>query len=228
MTVSSTARVLLVLTSHDDLGGIRKTGFYIDEAAEPWQVFTAAGYTVDFASVQGGVPPQDGRRIGDPVQDEFLNDPQVARLLAHTPALADVDAAGYDAVFYVGGHGTMWDFPTSPDVARVGREVYQSGGVVAAVCHGPAALLNLTLADGTHLVDGRRVTGFSNAEEEAVGLTEVVPFLLAEEMSARGATHVAAPNFTENVVVDGRLVTGQNPQSAAGAAREVVAVLAGR
>ncbi len=228
MTVPSAARVLLVLTSHDDLGGIRETGFYVDEAAEPWQVFTAAGYSVDLASVQGGVPPRDGRRIGDAVQDAFLNDPQMARLLAHTPALADVDATGYDAVFYVGGHGTMWDFPTSPDVARVGREVYQGGGVVAAVCHGPAALLNLTLADGTHLVDGRQVTGFTNAEEQAVGLAEVVPFLLADEMSARGATHLAAANFTANVVVDGRLVTGQNPQSAAGVAREVVAVLAGR
>lgn len=228
MTVPSAARVLLVLTSHADLGGIRETGFYIDEAAEPWQVFTTAGYTVDLASVQGGAPPQDGRRPGDPLQDDFLNDPQVAAALADTPALAEVDAAGYDAVFYVGGHGTMWDFPTALDVPRVGREVYQNGGVVAAVCHGPAALLNLTLADGTHLIDGRQVTGFTNAEEHAVGLAEVVPFLLADEMSARGATHLAAANFTENVVVDGRLVTGQNPQSAAGAAREVVAVLCGR
>ncbi len=228
MTVSSTARVLLVLTSHDDLGGVRSTGYYIDEAAEPWQVFTAAGHTVDLASVQGGVPPQDGRRPGDALQEEFLNDPRVAGALADTPALADVDGSHYDAVFYVGGHGTMWDFPSAPEVARIGREVYENGGVVAAVCHGPAALLNLTLSDGTHLVDGRRVTGFTNAEEQAVDLAEVVPFLLADELAARGATHVPAENFTENVVADGRLVTGQNPQSAAGVARRAVAVLAGR
>ncbi|MFT3971413.1 MAG: type 1 glutamine amidotransferase domain-containing protein [Micropruina sp.] len=228
MTVSSTARVLLVLTSHDDLGGVRSTGFYLDEAAEPWQVFTAAGYAVDLASVRGGVPPQDGRRPGDPLQEEFLDDPRVAGALADTLALADVDGGGYDAVFYVGGHGTMWDFPSAPDVARIGREVYENGGVVAAVCHGPAALLNLTLSDGTHLVEGRRVTGFSNAEEEAVGLVGVVPFLLADELNARGATHLPAENFTENVVDDGRLVTGQNPQSAAGVARRTVAVLADR
>lgn len=220
-----TKKVLLVLTSHDDLGGLRSTGYYINEAAHPWQVFSEAGYQVDFASIQGGVPPQDGRQEGDPEQEAFLNDLDVSRQLASTPALAEVDARSYDAVLYVGGHGSMWDFPGNEGVNRVGREVYENGGVVAAVCHGPAALVHITLTDGKHLVDGKRVAGFTNDEEAAAGLTDVVPFLLADELTSKGATHVPADSFTENVVVDGRLVTGQNPQSAIGVAREVVAVL---
>ena len=121
--------------------------------------------------------------------------------------------------FAYAGH----DFPASPDVDRVGREVYENGGVVAAVCHGPAALVNITLSNGEPLVMGRRVTGFTNDEEAAVGLTDVVPFLLADALAAQGTIHVPGPNFTENVVADGRLIAGQNPQSAAGVARAVVA-----
>lgn len=122
----------------------------------------------------------------------------------------------------------MWDFPTAPAVAAVGRDVYESGGVVAAVCHGPAALVGITLSDGAPLVAGKGVAGFTNEEEAAVGLTGVVPFLLADALTARGATHRPGPNFTENVVSDQRVVTGQNPQSAAGVARAVVAALAER
>ncbi|MDR1188599.1 MAG: type 1 glutamine amidotransferase domain-containing protein [Bifidobacteriaceae bacterium] len=209
-------KVLFVLTSNADLGGDGSTGYYINEAAHPWKVLTRAGHQVDFASFAGGPPPQDGRQPGDQDQEEFLADPRVSIQLADTPALADVDADAYDAVLYVGGHGTMWDFPASEAVSRLGRDIYENGGVVAAVCHGPAALVNLTLSDGRHLVDGKRVASFTNAEEEAVGLTGTVPFALADRLSERGADHVPADNFTENVVVDGRLVTGQNPQSATG------------
>lgn len=221
--MSDSSRALLVLTSHDDLGGLRKTGYYVGEAADPWKVFTDAGYAVDVASVAGGVPPEDGRNEDDPTQGLFLRDPHIASQLQNTTSLADVDASGYDIVFFVGGHGTMWDFPTSPDVDRVGREVYENGGVVAAVCHGPAALVNITLSNGEPLVAGKRVTGFTNDEEAAVGLTETVPFLLADALAEKGATHVPGPNFTENVVADGRVVTGQNPQSASGVARAALA-----
>lgn len=221
--MSHSSRALLVLTSNDDLGGVRKTGYYVGEAADPWRVFTDAGYTVDIASIAGGVPPEDGRNEEDPTQQAFLNDPHIASQLQDTRRLADVDTNGYDIVFFVGGHGTMWDFPTSPDVDRVGREVYENGGVVAAVCHGPAALVNVTLSNGEPLVSGKRVTGFTNDEEAAVGLTDTVPFLLADALNAQGATHVPGPNFTENVVVDGRVVTGQNPQSASGVARAALA-----
>lgn len=220
--MSPSPRALLVLTSHDDLGGLRKTGYYVGEAADPWRVFADAGYTVDLASVAGGVPPEDGRDEDDPTQRAFLDDPRIAAQLRDTASLAEVDASGYDIIFFVGGHGAMWDFPTSPEVARVGREVYESGGVVAAVCHGPAALVNLTLTSGEPLVAGKRVAGFTNDEEAAVGLTDTVPFLLADALTAKGATHVPGPDFTENVIADGRLVTGQNPQSAAGVARSAL------
>lgn len=218
-------RVLLVLTGNDDLGGVRRTGYYVGEAADPWRVFTGAGYAVDIASIGGGVPPEDGRDDDDPTQRAFLADPDVAAQLADTRKLADVDSGAYRAVFFVGGHGTMWDFPTEPAVDRVGREIYEAGGVVAAVCHGPAALVNIRLGDGTPLVAGRRVAGFTNEEEANVGLTDVVPFLLADRLTEFGATHVPAAMWTENVVVDDRVVTGQNPQSAAGVARGVVTAL---
>lgn len=222
---TETPRALLVLTSHNDLGGLRPTGYYVGEAANPWRVFTEAGYEVSIASIAGGVPPEDGRDESDPTQLAFLNDPSIAGQLSNTQKLADVDASAYDAVFFVGGHGTMWDFPNDPAVDRVGREVYESGGVVAAVCHGPAALVNITLSDGTRLIDGKRVTGFTNAEEEAAGLTNVVPFLLADALNGAGATHLGGPDFTEHVVRDGRVVTGQNPQSATGVAEAVLAAL---
>lgn len=218
-------RVLLVLTSNDDLGGIRKTGYHPGEAAHPWQEFARAGYRVDVASIAGGVPPQDGRDESDAAQNAFLADPSIAAQLADTPKLADVDPSQYDAVLYVGGHGTMWDFPDDPAVNATGRTVWERGGVVAAVCHGPSALLGITLSDGAPLVAGKRVAGFTNEEEAAVQLTDVVPFLLADELEGKGATHVAGPNFTEQVIVDERLVTGQNPQSATRVGREVVALL---
>ncbi len=220
-------KVLFVLTSHDDLGGRRKTGYFVGEAAHPWKVLTEAGVAVDLASIQGGAPPQDGRDESDETQNQFLADPRISAQLQDTPRLADVDAAGYDAVLFVGGHGTVWDFPDDPDVARVGRAVWEDGGVVAAVCHGPSALVNITLSDGSHLIDGRTVAGFSNAEESAMGLTDVVPFLLADALESRGATHTAGANFSEHVVVSDRLVTGQNPQSATRVGEEVLALLGG-
>jgi putative intracellular protease/amidase len=217
--------VLLVLTSHDDLAGLRKTGYYVGEAAHPWKQLTDAGYRVEIASIAGGVPPQDGRDETDEIQNSFLADPSIAAQLADTPRLADVDAARYAGVLFVGGHGTMWDFPDNPAVNLTGRTVYERGGVVAAVCHGPSALVGITLSDGTPLVSGKRVAGFTNAEEEAVELTGVVPFLLADALAEQGATHVPGPNFTEQVVVDGRLVTGQNLQSATRVGREIAALL---
>ncbi|WP_028937805.1 type 1 glutamine amidotransferase domain-containing protein [Pseudonocardia spinosispora] len=224
-----TTRILIALTSHDRLGDTgRSTGFYVPEAAHPWKVFSEAGYTVDLVSVQGGAPPRDGLDSADPIQGEFLADPRMSAQLAATPRPADVDPAEYDALFYAGGHGTMWDFPDDKALAALARDIYEAGGAVAAVCHGPAGLVNVTLSDGSYLVDGRTVSAFTDAEEGAVGMTEVVPFLLQSTLQARGATHTGAPNFQPHVVVDDRLVTGQNPASARGVAEAVVAVLAGR
>ncbi|MET9303169.1 type 1 glutamine amidotransferase domain-containing protein [Micromonospora aurantiaca (nom. illeg.)] len=216
-------RALIALTSHSELGRTgRSTGYYVGEAAEPWEVFRSAGYDVDLVSVAGGEPPVDGRDENDSTQNDFLATAGVT----DTPKAADVDPAGYDVILFAGGHGTMWDFPDDPDLARIARSVYERGGVVAAVCHGPSALVNLTLTDGSRLVAGKRVAGFTNSEEAAVGLTDEVPFLLADKLGEAGAQHVPAPDFTEHVVVDGRLVTGQNPQSARAVADAVVKLIA--
>ncbi|MEV1146895.1 type 1 glutamine amidotransferase domain-containing protein [Micromonospora sp. NPDC049799] len=212
-------RALIALTSHRQLGNTgRETGFYVGEAAEPWEVFRAAGWDVDLVSVAGGQPPLDGRDENDETQNDFLATAGVE----NTPKAAEVDPSGYDVVVFAGGHGTMWDFPDNPDLARIAASIYERGGVVAAVCHGPSALVNLKLSDGSHLVAGKRVAGFTNDEENAVGLSDDVPFLLADKLTEAGATHVPAPNFTEQVVTDGRLVTGQNPQSARAMAEAVV------
>lgn len=224
----SNDRVLFILTSHGDLAGVRETGYYVGEAAHPWTVLREAGHRVEFASVAGGVPPEDGRDDTDPEQVAFLADPQVAAELANTKTVADFDPADFAAVLYVGGHGTVFDFPDDAPLAKFSAAVYEQGGIVSAVCHGPSGLLNITKADGTYLVAGKNVAAFTNAEEAAVGLTETVPFLLADELVRRGAIHHPAPEWTENVVVDGRLITGQNPQSARGVGEALVKALAGR
>ncbi|WP_202880600.1 type 1 glutamine amidotransferase domain-containing protein [Kribbella amoyensis] len=215
-------RVLIALTSHSQLGDTgRTTGFYAGEAAEPWAVFTAAGHQVELVSVAGGRPPVDGLDDTDETQRRFFAEADVAG----TRTAAELTAADYDAIFFAGGHGTMWDFPGAKDLAELAAAIYERGGVVAAVCHGPSALVELTLSDGRHLVDGKNVAAFTNSEEAAVGLTDVVPFLLADALTERGAIHHPAPDFTEQVVVDGRLVTGQNPASAHRAATEVSRLL---
>ena len=203
--------ILIVLTSHATLGDTgRGTGFYVSEAAHPWEVFTKAGHTVTVASILGGEPPRDGDTTG---HEDFL------AFLGHdTPAVADVDPAAFDAVLLAGGHGTMWDFPGSTALQSLVRQVYEQGGVVGAVCHGPAGLLGVTLTGGGHLVAGRDVAGFTDEEERLVGLSEVVPFALQRRLEALGARHTGAAPWQPWVVRDGRLVTGQNPASAAGVA----------
>jgi putative intracellular protease/amidase len=227
MTNAPKKKILIGLTSHGDLGGVGSTGYYLSEVAHPWEVFTRAGYTVDLASTAGGEPPVDGEDLSDPIQKAFTEDPDMSAKRKNTPTFAAIDSADYDAVFFAGGHGTMWDFPHDPELARVAREVYESGGVVSAVCHGPAALVGVRLSDGRALVDGKEVSAFTNAEETAVGLADVVPFLLQDRLEQLGAKHSGAANFERHVITDNRLVTGQNPASAAGVAEAVVAELAG-
>ncbi|SHH31727.1 type 1 glutamine amidotransferase domain-containing protein [Ferrimonas marina] len=210
-------KVLLVSTSHDTMGDTAKpTGLFLSELVHPYFVLTEAGYQVDVVSIAGGDIPVDPSsfREADAGVDRFLADDQLSALLKNTNALASVDSADYQAVVYAGGHGTMWDFRQSEAVQQVSTEVYQAGGVVAAVCHGPAALVDVQLADGRYLIDGVKVTGFSNKEEEMVQLTDVVPYLLEDAMQQRGGQFSAAAPWNEHVVVDQRVVTGQNPQSA--------------
>jgi putative intracellular protease/amidase len=222
---SRTNKILIALTSHSDLAGLRPTGYYLPEVAHPWRVFSDAGYEVDLVSVDGGEPPADGVDLSDPVQRAFTDDAEMQRKLRSTPRFADLDPTRYDAVLFAGGHGTMWDFPNDPDLARVAREMYEAGAVVSAVCHGPAALVGVTLSSGRPLVEGRQVSSFTDAEEAAAGLTDTVPFLLQTRLEELGAKHTGAENFQAHVVTDGRLVTGQNPASATGVAQAVLAAL---
>lgn len=226
MSRPRTRKILIGLTSHGDLGGVRSTGYYLPEVAHPWQVFTEAGYQVDLVSTAGGEPPVDGVDLSDPAQQAFQDDPEMQAKLRDTPRFAEVEAADYDAVLFAGGHGTMWDFPTDPDLAALTRRLYEDGGVVAAVCHGPAALVGVTLSDGRPLVDGKNVSAFTDDEEQAVGLADVVPFLLQSRLQELGAKHTGAANFEAHVVTDQRLVTGQNPASATEVGRAVLHALA--
>lgn len=219
-------KILFALTSHDRKGNTgQPTGFYLPEAAHPWAVLKDAGFEIDFVSPKGGKPPMDGADLNDPANRLFLENGEVVRKIGSTPRPGELNSNDYAAVLFVGGHGAMWDFPDEPALARLAASIYEDGGVVAAVCHGPAALVNLKLASGQHLVHGKRVAAFTDDEERAVNLDAVVPFLLATTLRQRGAEHVAAPNWQANVVVDGRLVTGQNPASAAGVGREIARLL---
>lgn len=223
--------VLLVLTNHGVLGEAggsgEPTGFFLSEAAHPWHVFNDAGWIVVLASPNGGDAPIDPRSLEnvDEQGEAFLKKFARDGVVPGTVRLTNMRASAFEAIFFAGGHGTMWDFPEGPGVRSAAEGVYNAGGVVAAVCHGPAALVNLT-AKGQPLVAGKRLTGFTNAEEDAVGLTDAMPFLLETRLRELGAEFVGAGNFEENVVVDGRLVTGQNPASAMGTAEAVVRVAA--
>jgi len=222
----SSAPVLMVMTSHDKLGDTGKpTGFFLGELTHPLEVFEKAGIPVEFASIRGGEPPVDGLELDDPVNARYWNDKSFRAKLAATKKLSEVDAADYSAVFFVGGHGTMWDFPDDADVQKITREIYEKNAPVGAVCHGPVALVNVKLSDGSYMIAGKKVSAFTNDEEEKVGLTDVVPFLLASRMEARGAKHLPAANFQKQVVADGNLVTGQNPASAAGVADKMVELI---
>ncbi len=214
--------VLIVMTSHGVKGSTgQPTGFYLGEVTHPLAVFDAAGIPVEFASIQGGEPPVDGLELEDATNARYWNDARFRNAIRTTLKLDDVDANKYSAVFYAGGHGAVWDFPTSPAVQKLTREIYENGGIVSAVCHGPAALVNVKLSDGNYLVAGKKVSAFTDDEERAVKLDGVVPFLLATTLAQRGALHQPAANWTAKTVVDGRLVTGQNPQSATGTAEAV-------
>lgn len=209
--------VLIVLTSHGVKGDSGEpTGFYLGEVTHPLAVLDAAGISVEFASIDGGEPPVDGLDLNDGTNARYWNDDDFRTAIRSTPRLADVRSERYGAVLFAGGHGAMWDFPISPAAQRVARDIFEAGGVVAAVCHGPAALVNVKLSSGAHLLAGRNVAAFTDDEERAVELDTIVPFLLASTLSARGAHHHPAANWTAKVVVDGKLVTGQNPQSATG------------
>lgn len=229
MNNANPKKALIVVTSHDRLGDTGKpTGYYLPEVSHPYYALLEAGVQVDLASPRGGKAPMDARSrdTSDPANRRMLETPADADKLEHTLPLSQIDPADYDAVLFAGGHGTMWDFPGDRDIGRIAASIYERGGIVAAVCHGPAALVDVTLSSGDPLVKGKQVTGFSNAEEDAAELTDIMPFLLETRLIERGAHYGKADLWQEKVVIDERLVTGQNPASAAGVGRAIAQELA--
>jgi len=221
-------KVLIVVTSHNRMGDTGEpTGLWLSEMTHPYHVLDKAGFEIDVASIKGGTAPVDPRSTAeeDPVNAAFLNNAERRSKLENTLSLNDVSPGNYAAILFSGGHGAVWDFPTSPSVDRVASAIAAKGGVVAAVCHGPAALLNVHKENGELLIAGKRVAGFSNTEEKAAQLDHVVPFLLEDRLKQAGAQYVEGQMFTQHVVVDGRLVTGQNPQSATAVGEAIVNLL---
>ena len=209
--------VLFVVSSHAVKGATgNPTGYNLAEVTHPLEKLQEAGIGVEFASPLGGDAPLDGLEdMHDPVIARYWADAGFRHAISHTLPLDEVDPACYSAIFFAGGHGTMWDFPDNLAAQAAIRDIDAAGGIVSAVCHGPAALVNARRADGSLLVAGKKLAAFTDAEEEEVQSTKVVPFLLESTLVERGALHQGAGNWADNVVVDGRLITGQNPQSAA-------------
>ena len=224
-------KILMVLTSHDQLGDTgKKTGFWLEEFAAPYYVFIDAGSEVTLVSPRGGQPPLDPASDTDDAQTDatrrFKNDPKAQAALASTGKLADASAADFDAVFYPGGHGPLWDLAGDQHSIALIQNMLAADKPVAAVCHAPAVLRQVKTPDGQALVKGKAVTGFSNSEEEAVGLTKVVPFLVEDMLKGNGGHYESGKDFAPHIVTDGLLLTGQNPASSAPAAEALLKLLA--
>ncbi|AZS79350.1 type 1 glutamine amidotransferase domain-containing protein [Achromobacter spanius] len=216
-------KVLIVLTSHDQLGNTgRKTGFWLEELAAPYYTFKDAGADIVLASPQGGQPPLDPKSNEPSFQTEFTHrfeaDPAANEQLANTVRLDSVSQADFDTVFYPGGHGPLWDLAEDGNSISLIESFIEAGKPVALVCHAPGVLRHVKAADGKPLVAGKQVTGFTNTEEDGVGLTDVVPFLVEDELKAKGGVYSKGPDWGSYVVSDGLLITGQNPASSLEAA----------
>ena len=223
-------KILMVLTSHDKLGDTgKKTGFWLEEFAAPYYVFKDAGAAVTLASPKGGQPPLDPTSDADDAQTKatkrFKGDNAAQSDLANTAVLSTVSASGFDAVFFPGGHGPLWDLSENADSIKLIETFAANDRPIAAVCHAPAVFKHPKGADGKPLVSGRTVTGFTNTEEEAAGLTDVVPFLVEDMLKAKGGVYEKGADWASFVVTDGKLVTGQNPASSEEAARKLLDLL---
>lgn len=223
-------KILIVLTSHDKLGDTgKKTGFWLEEFAAPYYLLKDAGMEIELASPKGGEPPLDPKsalpKNVTEATKRFRTDPLVQAALANTVKLDDVSADDYDAVFYPGGHGTMWDLPNNAASIALLEAFIRAGKPIGAVCHAPCALVNVRQPDGEYVIKRKHVTGFANSEEEAVGLSEVVPFLLEERLRESGGLYSKGPDWAIYVQVDGKLVTGQNPASSGPAALALLRLL---
>ncbi len=208
-------KVLFVVTSHDKKGDTNQpTGYYLAEVSHPWEVLHDAGYEIDFVSPKGGKAPIDGFNLDDAVNKKFWNDVQYHSKIEHTMKPEEVKPEAYSAIFYAGGHGAMWDLADNTELALLAQKIYENKGIVSAVCHGPAGLVNIKLNNGNYLVKGKRLNAFTNEEETAVGLDKIVPFLLENKLIERGAIFEKSGLWQNHVVTNQRVITGQNPASA--------------
>ena len=223
-------KILMLVTSHDQLGSTgRKTGLWLEEFAAPYFVFRDAGVELTLASPKGGQPPIDPKsdlpEEQTPAMTRFKQDKQAQKELSQTVKLSDMKSEGFDTIFYVGGHGPMWDIVDNPDAIALIESFYNSGKPVAAVCHS-AGIFHRVMYQGEPLVKGKRVTGFTNGEEAAVNLTHVVPFLVEDELKRIGGIYEKAADWAPFAVVDGRVLSGQNPASSTAAAKALLGLLA--
>ena len=223
-------KVLVVVTNVSKYKTTEKaTGLWLSEAVHFIDVIKKAGIEVDYVSPKGGYTPIDPGSLEkasmSPVDWEYYTNHDFMNKLATTLSAAEINSEDYNVIYYTGGHGVIWDFPNDENLQRVSKEIYENGGIVSAVCHGLAGLLNIKLSDGKNLIDGIKVTGFSNTEEEAVGATNIVPFLTETELKNKGANYVKSSDWAEFAVEEKRVVTGQNPSSGAAVAREVLKIL---
>jgi putative intracellular protease/amidase len=219
-------KILFVVTSHDKKGSSGEpTGYYLGEVTHAWKVLKDAGYEIDFVSPKGGQPPVDGLDLSDAVNKEFWDDQYYHNKINHSLKPAEVKPDEYSTIYYAGGHGAVWDFPDNEEISAIATKIYENNGIVSAVCHGPAGIVNIKLSDGKYLIAGKKVNGFTNEEEVAVKLDKVVPFLLEDKLIERGGIYEKSAPWQEHVVTDQRLVTGQNPQSAHAVGKAVLALL---
>ncbi len=216
-------KILFVVSGHGKLGHTNEhTGYYLSEVAHPWWILSRAGYEIDFVSPNGGTPPVDGFELIDPINRKFWNDQKYQKKIIISMKPSDIDPDEYSAIFYAGGHGAMWDFPPNAQLADITRRIYEAGGVVAAVCHGPAGLVNVHLSDGKYLIKDKKITGFANEEEVLMKREEIVPFLLEDKLKEHGGRYEKGIPMMPHVVVDERLITGQNPASALGVGKHIL------
>jgi putative intracellular protease/amidase len=216
-------KILFVVTSHDKKGNTgQTTGYYMGEVTHTWEVLKDAGYEIDFVSPKGGKAPVDGFDLNDATNKKFWEDDTYRTKIENTMLPTAINPKDYAAIFYAGGHGTMWDFADNAQLADIGAKIYEQGGIVSAVCHGPAGLVNIKLSDGKYLVDGKRINAFTNEEEIAAKLENIVPFMLEAKLIERGAKFEKSGLWQSHVVVDQRIITGQNPASAKGVGEAIL------
>jgi putative intracellular protease/amidase len=217
-------RALIVVTSNDKLGNTdQKTGWFLSEVSHVYWPLVNDGFSVTFVSPKGGEAPleENSLKLDDPENKSFVERFKVKKSLS-TKALSEVNAEDFGVIYFAGGHGTMWDFPNNPDIEKAVNAIYEKGGIVAAVCHGPSALTSIKTSDGEFLVNNKDINSFTDDEEREVKKDGIVPFLLESKLKERGAKFQKAPNWGNKVVVDGRLITGQNPQSASSLGKAIV------